>query len=304
MLETSDTCLLTGSNGFLGSFLKEELKKKYFLNTLARSNSDYNYDLATSIPVFAQSFNLVIHSAGKAHIVPKTDLEKREFHDVNVVGTLNLLKGLEQLTLPKQFVFISSVSVYGQEIGINISEKHPLLALDPYGLSKIEAEKIVEKWCADNDVICTILRLPLLVGKKPPGNLGAMIKAIDKGYYFNIGGGVARKSMVLIKDVALFISKAASLGGIYNLTDGIHPSFGELSFEISKNKKKQISLPIYCAKFIGKIGDFLGDKAPINSLKIKKITSDLTFDDSKARELLKWEPESVLNFLKKENLNE
>jgi hypothetical protein len=41
------------------------------------------------------------------------------------------------------------------------------------------------------------LVLPLLVGENPRGNLGVMMRAIDKGYYFNIGGGKARKSMVL-----------------------------------------------------------------------------------------------------------
>jgi nucleoside-diphosphate-sugar epimerase len=293
--------LLTGANGFLGKIIFEYSNEKIY--TLGRSsNLDLSIDLSKDIPIFPK-VDLVIHSAGKAHSVPKTDAEKKEFYDVNVLGTLNLLKGLEKSGLPEKFVFISSVSVYGQEIGNNISEEHSLLAKDPYGLSKIEAEQLVEKWCDKNQVICTILRLPLLVGKKPPGNLGAMIKAIKKGYYFNIGGGVAKKSMVLAKDVASFISIVAPVGGIYNLTDGYHPSFGELSLAISKNKKEQFSLPIYGAKFIGIMGDFLGNKAPINSLKVKKITSDLTFDDSKAREVLNWKPQSILEYLKKENLD-
>lgn len=292
--------LITGSNGFLGRFLKEELEKNYVLNNLSRSHADINCDISVNIPFFKQSFKLVIHSAGKAHSIPKTEDEKKEFYNVNVLGTLNLLKGLENSGLPKQFVFISSVSVYGQEIGVNITEDHALLAKDPYGLSKIEAEQIVKNWCDNNQVVCTILRLPLLVGEKPPGNLGAMIKALNKGYYFNIGGGMAKKSMVLAKDVASFVSVVAPVGGIYNLTDGYHPSFGELSVAISK--KKQFSLPIFGAKLIGLIGDLVGDKAPINSLKVKKIISDLTFNDSKARKLLNWQPQSILDYLKKENL--
>ena len=53
------------------------------------------------------------------------------------------------------------------------------------------------------------------------------------------------------------------------------------------------------AKIIGSIGDLLGNKAPLNTLKLKKITSDLTFDDSKARENLGWNPEKVLEYFKK-----
>jgi nucleoside-diphosphate-sugar epimerase len=292
--------LLTGASGFLGRAVVKELEKNNILKSLSRVSGDYQFSLEKEIPIFNQKFDLVIHAAGKAHSVPKSEVEKKQFFDVNVTGTENLLKGLEKIGVPKQFVFISSVSVYGQETGNNIDENHLLDAKDAYGLSKIEAEGIVEKWCKRRNVICTILRLPLLVGENPPGNLGAMLKAIGKGYYCNIGGGKARKTMVLAQDVAAFIQIASSVGGIYNLTDGHHPSFKELSSAISRftNKKKPYNLPLIIAKAIGLVGDLLGEKAPINSLKIKKITSDLTFDDSKARNLLKWKPEPVLEYLK------
>jgi nucleoside-diphosphate-sugar epimerase len=293
--------LLTGSNGFLGSFIKNEFSKDYQIFTLSRSNSNYAVSLENEVPAFKDKFDLIIHAAGKAHSVPKTDIEKKQFYSVNVLGTINLLKGLEKSGLPKEFVFISSVSVYGQEFGNEINEKHALEAKDPYGQSKIEAEKIIEEWCKTNNVICTILRLPLLVGKNPPGNLGAMVKAIKKGYYFNIDGGKARKSMILIKDVASFIFLASPIGGVYNLTDGIHPSFNELSFAISK--KKSFNLPLILAKIIGKIGDKMGSNAPLTSLKVKKITTDLCFDDSKARKIFNWNSQSVLYYLESEELS-
>lgn len=105
---------------------------------------------------------------------------------------MNLLRGLEKNKLPKEFVFISSLAVYGKEEEVNINENYPLNAKDPYVLSKINSEKLIQDWCKKDNVICTILRLPLLVGESPPGNLGAMIKA-NKGYYFNIGGDKAKK---------------------------------------------------------------------------------------------------------------
>jgi nucleoside-diphosphate-sugar epimerase len=146
--------------------------------------------------------------------------------------------------------------------------------------------------------------LPLLVGLNAPGNLGAMVNAIEKGYYFNIGGGGAIKSMILAKDVARFIPLVAPIGGIYNLTDGIHPNFRELSTAISvkKNKKKPFNLPLRLAKILGFLGDLLGSRSPINSSKVNKITSTLTFDDSKARAIENWKPQSVLEYLKENNL--
>ena len=101
--------------------------------------------------------------------------------------------------------------------------------------------------------------------------------------------------IVLIIDEANFIPKIALLGGIYHLTDGEHPSFRELSLAIAK--KKILNLPIMLAKILGYLGDFIGSKAPINSIKVKKITNDLTFDDSKAREL-GWKSNPVLGYLK------
>ena len=296
--------LLTGVNGFLGKSIKEEISKKCKLYGLSRTTGEYKISLEHEIPYFNQNFDLVIHAAGKAHSVPKTEDEKKKFHQVNVLGTKNLLTGLEKKALPKQFIFISSVSVYGQEFGKGINEEHQLEANDPYGLSKIKAEVLVNKWCKKHNVVCTILRLPLLVGENPPGNLGTMIKAIYKGYYFNIGGGKSKKSMVLAMDVASFIPIVAPIGGIYNLTDGFHPSFYELSVAISKQKNKKIpyNLPLFMAKMIGFIGDILGERSPVNSTKIKKITSDLTFDDSKARQIVGWKPQEVLKYFEKNTI--
>lgn len=287
--------LLTGSSGFLGTIISKYFGSESIIS-LGRSNTDIVCDLSKEIPNLPET-NLVIHSAGKAHSVPKTESEKLSFFNVNVKGTENLLKGLElSSSLPKSFIFISSVAVYGVESGVNISESHPLGATDPYGLSKIQAEKIVKDWCAKNNVICSILRLPLLVGANPPGNLGAMIKGIRKGYYFNIAGGTARKSMVMAEDVANIISKLVEVGGTYNLTDGYHPNFNELSKQIANQlgKKYVPNMSKAVAKSLAKIGDFV-PKFPLNSSKLHKITSDLTFDDSKARVNLGWSPRSVLN---------
>lgn len=287
--------LLTGSSGFLGREILEHLPFDNII-TLSRSNAQLKFDLGKEVPVLPQ-VDLVIHSAGKAHVVPKTEFEKQEFFQVNVEGTRNLLIGLERSDrLPKAIVFISSVAVYGLEVGKQIKETSPLLASDPYGQSKIQAEGILREWCASRGIKFAILRLPLLVGNNPPGNLLAMISAIRRGYYFNIAGGKARKSMVLASDVAKIIPLVASVGGVYNLTDGKHPSFAELSSVVASRmgKPTPLNIPNWLAVLMAGIGDILGKNAPINSKKLKKIMSDLTFDDAKARKDLAWHPEYVL----------
>jgi nucleoside-diphosphate-sugar epimerase len=292
--------LVTGATGFLGKYIVDDLSDKTIISTLSRTSGDYKLSLEFQIPNFNELFDTVIHTAGKAHSVPKTTDEENSFFKVNVQGTVNLLKALER-NVPKQFIFISSVAVYGLYQGELINENAPLLANDPYGLSKIKAEQLVIDWCNKNNVVCTILRLPLLVGVNPPGNLGAMIKGIQKGYYFNIVGGQARKSMVLANDVAGILLKVSEIGGIYNLTDGFHPNFYELSNGIAKQygKSRIINLPFFIAKTIALLGDFIGAKFPLDSTKLNKITSDLTFEDTKARKILQWKPNKVLDYYKK-----
>ena len=291
--------LLTGSTGFLGKYIYKSLIKNNKIDTLSRTKSSYNIDLSQQIPNFNESFNMVIHVAGKAHDQSEKALINNSFHKVNVIGLKNLLSGLKKTNIPSKFVFISSVSVYGLSKGTNISESFELLAKDDYGLSKIKGEKIVKTWCKQNNVKYLILRLPLLVGKNPPGNLGAMIKAIKNGFYFNINRGKARKSMVLADDVSKIILKASEIGGTFNLTDGNNPKFNQLSYSIAKqlNKKYIFNMPIFIAQLISKIGDIMGLNF-FNSSKLNKIVSDLTFDDSKARKTLDWKPNSVIENIK------
>lgn len=291
--------LLTGASGFLGKTLVDFFKKDEML-TLSRSAGDMKIDLATNIPSLPHC-DLVIHAAGKAHMIPKTVAENEAFYADNVKGTQNLLLGLAKApALPKAFVLISSVAVYGLESGYLIPESTPLLASDAYGQSKIAAEKLVTAWCAEHQVICTILRLPLVAAANPPGNLGAMIRAIKRGYYFEIAESNAQKSMVLAKDVAQIIPLVSTIGGVYHLTDGYHPSFKELSALIatSLHRSKPPLVPLFVVKAMAKIGDLFGARAVINTKKLNKITSSLTFDDSLAKTTLGWNPSPVLDEFK------
>lgn len=95
---------------------------------------------------------------------------------------------LEQSGIPKAFIFISSVAVYGCDSGENITEEHSLDGTTPYALSKIKAEKYLEGWCIMHNVKLSILRPSLIAGPNPPGNLGAMIRGIRNGKYLSIAG--------------------------------------------------------------------------------------------------------------------
>ena len=296
MISDNKQILLTGGSGFLGSRLRNYNSKLFF--TLGRtSNSNVKVDLVQEIPSLNEFDNLerVIHAAGKAHSVPRDLAEEKEFYKVNLDGTRNLLKGIDEWVklndgreYPKQFVFISTVAVYGLEEGIDISEDQVLEPTSAYGKSKLEAEKLVLDWGKVHEVNILILRLPLIFGFGAPGNLGAMEKAIKKGYYFRIGTGNAVRSMVDVEQLSDFlVNLNGSESGMYNLVS-YHRSFKEVEQIFSDKFHKRIKvIPSWMAKFAAKLGDVIPG-FPLNSYRLKKLESSLTFDCSKVEQQLGW----------------
>lgn len=296
-----DKLLFTGASGFLGSNVLPILKHSYDIVTIGiGDNDDINFNIANDIPDLNVKYDIILHAAGKAHVIPKTLDEENEFYKVNLDGTINLCKALERVGLPKSFIFISTVAVYGCEFGENIDENYPLNGDTPYALSKIKAENYLIDWCEKNNIVLSIIRPSLISGPNPPGNLGDMIKGIRKGFYLNIGGGKAKKSVLMVEDIANLIPLLSTKGGIYNVCDDYNPSFGELSKLISSQlgKSNPLNIPYFVAKLLALIGDILGNKAPINSLRLKKITESLTFSNEKAKRELGWKPLNVLENFK------
>jgi nucleoside-diphosphate-sugar epimerase len=104
---------LTGASGFLGKILCTVLTSggckvtKFAGDITAPINLDQYLNI-----------DVIIHAAGKAHFIPKTEQQKKLFYDVNFEGTKNLCNALETLSVkPKSFIFISTVAVYGVDAG-------------------------------------------------------------------------------------------------------------------------------------------------------------------------------------------
>lgn len=291
------TLLFTGAGGFLGRNILPVLQEAYDVSTIGLSEDDtYQINIATTAPQLSECFEIVLHAAGKAHMTPKTKEESQAFYDVNYQGTVNLCRALENIVLPKAFIFISTVAVYGCDVGENISEEHPLNGITPYADSKKMAEEFLIDWCEQHNVTLSIIRPPLIAGPDAPGNLGAMVEAIKHGRYLNIAGGSARKSVLMVQDIARLIPLLVDKGGVYNVCDNTHPSMKELALLIATQlgKGKPMGVPADIIKLVAKIGDCLGRNFPINSLRYIKLTSSLTFSNEKAKRELGWEPLGVL----------
>lgn len=291
--------LYTGGSGFLGLNTIDILKAFGFnVSILARNNANLSCNLSKETPSLSEKYDIILHAAGKAHSIPRSEEDKKQFYDINLQGTINLCKGLEKSSIPDHFIFISTVAVYGLDSGTLIDENTPLNGNSPYALSKIMAEDYLTKWSASHNVKLSILRPSLIAGSNPLGNLRAMIEGLKNDKYFRIGKGDARKSILMASDIAHLVPLLIkSGGGIFNICDDHHPSFKELEdiICIQLNRKSPISIPYPLAKSMALIGDIFGNKAPINSSKLAKIVNPLTFNNQKAKTELGWEPLDVLS---------
>lgn len=286
--------LLTGSTGFLGRNLDDALQGSLNLTCLSRTGGDITCDLKEFVPDIAGAqFSHVVHCAGLAHNKGNDD---RDFEKVNVQGTRNLLAALEGQHL-RSMVFISSVSVYGLDEGHMIEETHKTQPTTAYGKSKLEAEGMVSTWCKDRNVPLLILRLPLVTGTNPPGNLAAMYRAVKRGYYMSMNQYPVHKSMVAARDIARWLPSALGKEGTYHLCDGLHPSMTQVEQRMAEISGKKIrKAPFGLVKMAAKVGDFLPG-FPLNTVRLAKLNAELTFSDKKAREKLGWNPGPALDAL-------
>jgi nucleoside-diphosphate-sugar epimerase len=281
---------LTGYSGFLGQHLKEIKRGAILIGRSA--DAIWQFDLASDLNRIPRKketdseIELFIHAAGLAHTVPKTDEEKQRFFEVNSRGTERLLKALEDAGWkPKKFLFISTIAVYGEPfdearcVPPYPSEKEAEdLKLSPYGRSKWEAERIVQRYCEKWICECIVWRLPLIVGENAPGNLGAMEKAIRKGYYFRIGNSYERfryyvnieelgqKVLSLIQESSSGFSGSQTL----NVFSG-RKSYGEFEDEIAAKYGRKIkTIPLWLVRMVAKVGDWIPG-FPLNSYRLDKL---------------------------------
>ena len=298
---------MTGASGFLGRWLVDTLlKDESELVAVCRRPVEgvrtIRADLtAGEFRLSGPRWSEVYHLAGLAHCRPRNAAERRRYFEVNVEGTRNLLQALEGAgVIPDSLVFVSSVAVYGMTAGELLDEETPRRAMDPYGASKRGAEDLLREWGIRRGVRIGVVRLPLVVGKEAPGNFGAMVRALRAHRYLGVGGGESRRSMVLAGDVAVALPRVAAAGGIYNLTDGRHPSFKEVETALANalNQQTPWRLPLWAARpaaLMADIGERISRRRlPFNSRALRIMTSTLTFSDEKARDRIGWRPDSVV----------
>ena len=146
----TDTILVTGATGFVGTHLVAELRRQ---GRPVRTHSRRDGDIARCALAF-DDVGQVVHLASRT-FVPESWTSPLDFYDTNVVGTVNVLDFCRQRRIPLTFV---SSYVYGKPRTLPIDESHPLQAFNPYSHSKILAEQAVCYFADQFGVRATIVR--------------------------------------------------------------------------------------------------------------------------------------------------
>lgn len=189
--------LITGKDSYIGTSLENWLMRepsKYKVETVDMKNEYWKKK------DFSQ-FDVVFHVAGIAH-VRETQKNKDIYYKVNrdlAYETAQKAKadGVEQ------FIFLSSMSVYGIENGI-INNNISMKPSSAYGKSKLEAEELIYK-LVDDTFAVAILRPPMVYGSDCSGNYPKLVGISLKTPIFPKVDN--KRSMIYIDNLTEFVKQ-------------------------------------------------------------------------------------------------
>ncbi len=224
--------LVTGSNGYLGSSFINQYKDKYTFekfSLLTQKLEDIKFD----------NINIVLHCAALVH--QKIEHSYEKYHEINVEYPVKLAKLAKQNGV-RQFVFISTIAVYGENEEL-LNENTSCNPITPYGKSKLEAEKELLK-LNDGEFIVSIVRPPMIYGKNAPGNIDNLVKLVKKLPIIPLGSIGNKRSFISIQNILNIINEIIiqRKEGVFLASDDEPLSTSKLIELIAKNLDKKIYL--------------------------------------------------------------
>jgi len=228
-----DHILITGGTGFIGSHCCVELIQKGYnvilLDNLSNSSIkvlDHIHEISGVKPIFhevdikdydrlfwifeqySESLQCVVHCAALKSVAESFE-KPLEYYENNVIGTINILKAMNEFGC-KNIVFSSSATVYGNSETVPITEKNDTKAINPYGRTKLYVEELLKDIArGDHEWRVCILRYFNPVGAHESGKLGEN----PKGLATNLVPHMLRVACGIEEKVTVF-------GGDYETPDG------------------------------------------------------------------------------------
>lgn len=296
--------LLTGASGFVGKGLLMRFvdESEYRVRAALRPHAMGSSRADSEVPVgdlgggtdwreALADCQVVIHSAARVHVMNDAASDPLiEFRKVNVEGTLNLAAQAATSGV-KRFIFISSIKVNGEgtSLGSPYTAEDSLNPVDPYGVSKLEAERGLRKIASETGMEVVIIRPVLVYGPGVKANFHTMMSWLNKGIPLPLGTINNRRSLVALDNLVDLI-----------LTCVTHPSAANQTFLVSDGED------LSTTELLRRMGSSLGKPArllPVPSWLLvagaaligKRSVSDrlcgsLQVDINKTHEVLSWSP--------------
>lgn len=230
--------LLTGSTGFIGNnFTRYAISHEIVPFSFQNGNIDM-LDLS--------GYDAVLHLAALVHQMEGADPQAYEL--INVAQTLELAKKAKKDGV-RQFIFMSTVKVYGEESDIVYTETTSCHPQDDYGKSKLHAEQKLQK-LSDEYFTVSIIRTPIVYGAGIKANIKNLINLIQKVPILPFGNTKNRRSMVYVGNLCALIERVLEChsNGIFLASDDTSLSTTEFIRKIAKALGKKcylIDIPIF-----------------------------------------------------------
>lgn len=263
--------LLTGARGFIGSYFQKEYAHKYVIQTFSFLKDDIE-------TLHVKGVETVIHLSALVHQMGGARDEAYE--RVNVEQTVQLARKAKENHV-KQFIFMSTVKVYGEESDVAYTEASPCHPEDAYGRSKLKAEQELQA-LADENFTVSIIRTPIVYGRGVKANMQNLMKLVDSMPLLPLGGIDNKRSFVYVGNVCALLDSLIEheKEGVFLAGDDVPLSTTELIQELAKAKKKKlflIQLPLF-AMFLKWVKPSF----------YKRLFESLTVDTSHTKEVLQF----------------
>jgi nucleoside-diphosphate-sugar epimerase len=296
--------LVTGASGFIGRALVSKLVREDFdIEVAVRKHStrifnqkvnvhtieELSPNIDWSLPLF--EVDVVVHLAARVHVMSETQTDVlSEYRHFNVHSTLNLARQAASIGI-RRFVYISSIKVNGEfTSGDCVFSASDIPApVDPYAISKYEAEVGLRKLGEETGMEITIIRPPLVYGPGVKANFLNLMRLVYRKIPLPFGSITNSRSFValdnLVDLIMVCIDSPNAADNIFLVSDGLDLSIIDLSSYIGDALGRRaclIPIPVFCLIFIFKL---LG-----RSNARMRICSSLKVDIKKTKELLGWNP--------------
>ncbi len=297
------TVFTTGANGFVGRALCEKmLTKGWQVRGTVRSargkviipagveavqiqsigpNTDWSKALA--------DVDTVVHLAARVHVMNDTAVDPlAAFREVNVAGTERLAR-MAAANGVKRFVFLSSVKVNGEGRNSPYAEHDVPAPQDFYGVSKWEAEQVLNKILEETGLEIVIIRLPLVYGPGVKANFLRMVDVVNRGFPLPLASINNRRSLIylgnLVDAIAACVTHPKAAGQTYLVSDGEDVSTPELIRRVADALGKTARLFPFPPALMKIAGRLTG-----KSDAVDRLLGSLVVDSSKIRRELGWKP--------------